>query len=201
MPVKKEITLYTYDELSQEAQGKAYDNWLPNALDYEWWDCLFDDFKEIGKIMGIEIDQIYFSGFASQGDGACFVGNYSYACGAQKNIRQYAPADKELHQVADDLFEAQSRVFFSMSCDVTHRGNYSHQYSVDMEFRGRDSSPYLSDAEEVAAQGIKEALRDFMGWMYKALETEYYYLTSEEQFKEACEANQYLFTEDGKISY
>jgi hypothetical protein len=38
-----------------------------------------------------------------------------------------------------------------------------------------------------------------MDWLYLTLEKEYEYLTSEETIKESLIANEYDFTEDGKI--
>lgn len=40
----------------------------------EWWDCVEEQFKEECLNVGIRVDDMYFSGFGSQGDGACFTG-------------------------------------------------------------------------------------------------------------------------------
>jgi len=40
----------------------------------DWWECVYENFKERMAKVGIEVDKIYFSGFWSQGDGACFEG-------------------------------------------------------------------------------------------------------------------------------
>jgi hypothetical protein len=39
-------------------------------MDYEWYTSVYDDATEIARLMGIEIKDIGFSGFSSQGDGA-----------------------------------------------------------------------------------------------------------------------------------
>ena len=70
----KHTDVYKFSELDKSAKETAMQNWREGHLDYEWWDFVFEDATEIGKLMGIDIDQIYFSGFASQGDGACFEG-------------------------------------------------------------------------------------------------------------------------------
>lgn len=41
---------------------------------FEWWDCIEEQFKEECLNVGIRVDKMYFSGFGSQGDGACFRG-------------------------------------------------------------------------------------------------------------------------------
>jgi hypothetical protein len=45
-----------------------------NVEHVEWWDSEYDCFKQDMAEVGIEVDNIYFSGFWSQGDGACFEG-------------------------------------------------------------------------------------------------------------------------------
>jgi hypothetical protein len=43
-------------------------------LDHDWWDNTYADFKEVACAFGVrlDLDQIHFSGFWSQGDGASF---------------------------------------------------------------------------------------------------------------------------------
>ena len=77
------INVYQFNELSDSQKQSVFDNWRINGPDYEWWDCIYDDAKTIAALMGIEIKDIYFSGFSSQGDGACFTGNYAYKKGYQ----------------------------------------------------------------------------------------------------------------------
>ena len=51
-----------------------------------------------------------------------------------------------------------------------------------------------ADAEEV----VIEALRDLARWLYRQLEREYDYLSSDEVVDEAIIANGYTFTEAGR---
>jgi hypothetical protein len=44
---------------------------------------------------------------------------------------------------------------------------------------------------------LKDILRDYMRWIYRTLEKEYDYMTSEEAIKETIIANDYEFTKDG----
>ena len=97
------IKIYSFNELDERTQQSAIDNLRDLNTHFEWWGFTFDDTKEIATILGIDIDNIYFSGFSSQGDGAQFTGSYAYSKGASKRIRQHAPEDIELHQIADNL--------------------------------------------------------------------------------------------------
>ena len=46
----KETKLYKFEELSEDSKEKAMEWWREGGLDYEWWDCVVDDAKEIGKL-------------------------------------------------------------------------------------------------------------------------------------------------------
>ena len=59
----REYKVYTFDELSALGKEKALEKFREHNLDYEWWDCVYEDAKEVGSLMGIEIGNIYFSGF------------------------------------------------------------------------------------------------------------------------------------------
>jgi hypothetical protein len=50
------------------------------------------------------------------------------------------------------------------------------------------------DAEEVVA----DALRDLADWLYRQLQREYDYLTSDAAIDEVIRANEYSFTVDGR---
>ena len=170
---------------------------IKRTFDYEWWDFVYDDAKQIGKIIGIDIDKIYFSGFCSQGDGACFEGSYSYAKGSVKNIKAYAPKDTELHQIALDLSKAQRKRFYELTANVKQSGHYMHEMCTDI--RVYDSDSVFCDVDADTDDSITEPLRDFMRWIYKQLESGYDYLNSDEAVTESIKINEYEFDEDGNI--
>jgi hypothetical protein len=196
MPRQITKTVYQFDELSPEAQERAIEQWQEHGMDYEWYDCIYSHVKEIGNLLGIEIDNIYFSGFHSQGDGACFTGYYSFRRGAVKAVKEYAPQDKELHQIAQDLHAINAKCFYNLSAHVKHGGHRSHaSYTVI----NVEDSRYYRPTEE-AKDALSEVLRDFMHWIYRLLEKEYEYQTSPEYIAEMFMANEYEFYENGKIA-
>lgn len=67
-----EVKLYQFDELNDEAKEKAREWWREGGLHYPWHDDVYVNFKEEMKKTGIEVGDIFFTGFWSQGDGACF---------------------------------------------------------------------------------------------------------------------------------
>ncbi len=189
------ITAYTFDELSDDAKEKARDWYRERALDYEWYDHVFDMAKEVGAALGITIKNIYFSGFASQGDGACFVGEYTYRADWRGKLREAfgeaIPAELErigealqLHrvfEVEDHTPDGDADAYETVS--ITKSSHYySHENTVTITSR----------SDEVC-----DALRIFMRWIYSQLQQEYDWLNSDEQVDESIRANEYLFTESG----
>jgi hypothetical protein len=192
MPHIQERTVYTFDELSDQAKKKAREWFRDGALDHEWWDCIEEDAKTCGSLMGIEVSKLYFTGFWSQGDGACFDGSYRYAKGGAKAIRNYAPNDVKLHKIADDLQALQRCSFYKITAHVKHRGHYYHSRCTEID---------VDDARDMSAEeSVSELLRDFMDWIYRSLEHEHNWLLADAQVDESIRANEYEFDANGKIS-
>lgn len=189
-----ETKVYTFNELNDDAKEKARAWYRGGALDYDWYAAVYEYAKECAKLMGIEIYRIYFSGFWSQGDGACFEGRYAYQKGAIKAIKQHAPLDTTLHHIAKDLQLAQRPAFYRLCANVKQRGHYSHSGCTDIEVYNREA-PYDDVKQE---EDIKEALRDFMDWIYNQLEKEYEFQHDDAQVDESIIANEYTFTQSGK---
>lgn len=200
---QKTITLYQFDELpTEKAKEKARDWYRSASVGDSFWSesILEEDAPTILKHLGYCDPRILYSGFWSQGDGACFTGTwYSSDC-KPAALKQHAPEDKELHRIADEL-GALIAAHPGMSATLTHRGNYQHEMTIsfDVEFDDEtdDETAAAEAARDEAAEEFKELSRDLMRWVYKTLEAEYEYQNSDEQIDEAMRANEYEFTIDG----
>ena len=194
-----ETKVYEISELSDDAQQAAITSQRDINIGHEWWDSVYEDAKTIGALMGIEIDNIYFSGFCSKGDGACFEGCYEYVKGSRAAVKQHAPKDIELLRIATELAAEQRKCFYQIQASVKQSGHYNHRFCTDIDvsfespFSGHDY--YTQEAEE----NVIELLRDYMHWIYKRLEADYEYYTSDAAIVETIKANEYEFTEDGEI--
>ena len=97
MPDVIETTVYRLDELSEAAKDNARAWYREGGFDYDWYDAVCEDFQSIAEILGIRFRTrtvrlmgggtrqdpcIWFRGFWSQGDGACYEGVWRYASGA-----------------------------------------------------------------------------------------------------------------------
>lgn len=201
-------SVYQFDELSDAAKETAREWFRTASADDEFWEATYADADSIAKLMGIEIDQkpvqtmggttryepaIFFTGFSSQGDGACFEGRYSYAKGGAAKVRAHAPVDEKLHSIADGLQAVQKAHGYKLYAKVKQSGHYSHSGCTDIEvMKGDDYAPDAAEAE------VKRLLRAFMDWIYRQLETEYEYQNEDEQVDENIRANEYEFEADGR---
>lgn len=200
-------------ELTPAAQQRAYENW--NTLDYDWWDGVYEMAKEDGKERGFIIDDINFSGFSSQGDGACWKGYVDLPV-FFNHFRERNDCPLTPQQVL--LLSSALEGIYDSHAGIGVSGNYychSGTMGIDWDhsyleggteiakgaYRGMDEgtfeevwSLHAPDIEKV----ILQAARDFADEIYKNLGKEHDCLTSEEAFKEACEANGYEFTEEGE---
>lgn len=211
MPEIIETTVFRLEELSDAAKEAARAWYREGCLDDdEWYEAVYADFETICEILGVTLNtrsvrllgvgsrekpRVYFSGFWSQGDGASFDARYAFARCAPTKIRHHAPNDAELHGIADALASVQRRNFFQLHADVCHRGHYYHEQcmAITVERDSATGQDMTRDAEEI----VTEALRDLARWLYRQLEREYEYQTSDEVVDEAIVANDYTFTESG----
>lgn len=194
--INKTIEVYSFDELSDAAKDNVR-YWL-NDGDNFGAECVIDDAKCMAALMGIEISNIYYSGFSSQGDGACFEGSYSYKQGAAKAIKSEAPQDAVLHRIAEGLQAIQRKHFYKLHASIKHSGHYYHEYCTQISvYKNNDYSD--DDAPANVAETVSDLLRDFMRWIYKQLEADYEYQLSDETVSENCAANEYQFDVNGNI--
>lgn len=191
-----ETKAYQLHELSSEAQEKAIDNFRNHEgyLDYGWWDFVYEDVKTIAALFGLEIDEIYFSGFYSQGDGACFEGYYSYKKGGLKAVEEYAPTDMELYGIVKGLQDIQRRYFYGLTANTKHRGHYYHSSCMNISVYQNAGMDYANIDVE---REITDLLRQFADWIYSKLKDEYKYLMSDEGVRATIELNEYEFDEEG----
>jgi hypothetical protein len=211
MPEVKEYTIFKFDELNDGAKEKARDWFREASAGDEIHDSTYEDAATIGALMGIGMRlkpvklmdgntrydaAIYYSGFSSQGDGACFEANYSYRKGALNAVKDHAPKDLELHRIARELQDVQKRYFYRLNATSRLSGRHSHSGTMSIECE-IDNSIY-QEPDSAACEAVTQALRDFADWIYKALESEYEYRNADEQVDDSIRANEYTFDANGR---
>ena len=210
MPRIVKTVVYELPELSESARERARAWYRETCLDWDWYDAVFEDFETVCGLLGVtlrtravklmgggtrEAPNVWFHGFHTQADGASFDGDYRYAPGAAHAIRSYAPKDEILHAIADELQHVQRRNFHQLGAIVRQGGRCYHEFSMSIEVE-RDS-PTGQDMTDDAEDTVAEAIRNLARWLFRHLQSEYDYLTSDDALDEAIAANGFSFTEAG----
>lgn len=207
--------VYEFNELSDKAKEKARE-WFRNGYCDGEFDAEFiiEDAVTQGEAMGIEFAErqaklmsgktigkpiVYYSGFSSQGDGACFEGSWRALDVKPGKLAEHAPQDVELNRIAKE-FERIALAFPNSSFSVKHRGHYYHKYETVFDVRIFDNDDNEIDTPESsqASEDLIETARDFMQWIYRQLEKDYNWRNKDAQVDENILANEYTFTETGK---
>lgn len=202
-----EKTIFKFSELTERAKDRAREWWRQDQ-DFDL-ECTIDDAATLADLFGLDIRKktvrlmngktrqepaVFWSGFWSQGDGASFEGYYSYSKGSFDAVKSYAPQDTKLHAIVQRLQKVQARNFYRLEADITQSGRYVHEMTMRFDVSRTDyKSVSVDDGEE-----LRDCLRDFARWIYRALEAEYEYQSSDDVVDELIEANGYEFDEEGR---
>ena len=196
-----ETTVYTFDELSEEAKEHAIEkNREVNVEYWEWYDDIYLAFKE--KYSGLfDIEKIYFSGFYSQGDGAMFEYNFVTDKLINEFIEQLplSPLRKKL---------IKEHIHFSGS--GTHKGNYHNERScyhrLFVEYNGiidygryTKIDTFIHELQLDYEHYIEERYIELAQILYSMLESEYEWHTSDKAVSECLIDMEYEFTENGEL--
>jgi len=173
-----------------------------------WWDHAYDEFKGRMESVGIAVTDIYFSGFWSQGDGACFEG---FIGNLPLYMEKHYPKKGE-YSFIKKLIREGGTIHFH----VRHHGHYYHENSIRSEIVADEFDGVLSAPTELQQQVLErwdeelnkeveefetDVTVQFQGYMralYRDLETEYYSLTSDDAVAESIIANDLHLTKEGE---
>ena len=160
--------LYQFDELSDTAKEKARDRYRESGLDYEWWECTYEDAKTIGlKIESFDDYNVEADFMASAEETAHKIEKeHGTACETRIDAENYL-------KKRDTLIDTFPK---------DENGDFEDQYGLDIKLDALDLS-------------FLRTLREDYRIMLKK---EYEYLNSDESVDENILANEYEFTIDGK---
>ena len=190
-----QLTLYKFNELSEDAQDSAVEAQQFINLHDGWHEHIYEKHRMLAVEAGFGVGEQYHSGFWSQGDGAMF----TYNDLSQKLLKE---AVQKL-TISDEQKELLSTAYLSGHCK--HSGHYYHEYSADHRISIEQDS--FEHSEEL--QGLIDDYHHFLENlillqyavlcqnMYEDLTETYYELTSRKAVIEAIEANDLEFYEDG----
>lgn len=185
---------------------KTLDKYRYSSVEHiDWWYYVYENFKEDMKEQGIYVSQMYFSGFWSQGDGACFDGQLNdVPLFIEKNFKP------DEYPMIRKLLGGGGTVTFS----VSHNGHYYHEnstsFSIDADrlehvldmptdFHEQIVEQWDMELDKEIVDFEKQSIEIFknhMRTLYRTLEKEHDHLTSDEAVKETIIANDLQEIED-----
>ena len=173
-----------WNQLTEVNREQLLEKHRDCEVQWNWWDNVEEMFKEDMKAIGVYVEAMYFSGFWSQGDGACFNGFVN-------NWVKFLAAVEKPKLVEEAVGHDVSFKWQSMS-------RYSHENTVVFETSGLwINNPYDEEDDEVrhvmwnainseggslyaVSDDLVEFLKDKMRELYRQLEEEHEHLTSDE---------------------
>jgi hypothetical protein len=181
------IDTYSINELSPEVKEQVISKNRDINVDYDGWhDFILEERKSQLESLGYIKPEILYSGFWSQGDGACFTGAV--------DLESWLKAHK-LSNKYRSLFAHREEV----SVNIKHNSHYYYSTSTSVL---EDGGYYLEDKPGKQLDEVIELIeseREELGnEIYRELEKAYSSLTEDEAVVETIEANDYKFTKDGK---
>lgn len=173
--ITKNYSVYTYDELSKEAQEKALNDWCNENEYFFLSDCMNERLHELLGENGIKDlndtrttpTQVMYSLSYCQGDGCMFEGVFEW--------KKYKVV-------------------------IKHSGHYYHSNSKtidilktwDVDF---DNEYVGEEVENEFEELYQKICKELEKYGYDFIE----YEDSEEHFMEMCDCNEWTFLEDGKM--
>lgn len=182
------MNAYTISELPEDVRRKVLDKHRELCVYDEWYNYTYEDFTQEMKDMGFRVDNIHFSGFWSQGDGACFEGRME---DLKSFLKEYGCLTKykKIYKLYNEGY---------LAITTYHRGHYYHEYCMYVEIDGDDSDNITSELWKDFEDFLCETLRSKAKELYRKLEKEYDYLTSDDTIKLDLEELEYYFDENGE---
>lgn len=178
MPEKivREYVVYQYDELSDEAKEKVLERLCEINTWHDWWDCLYMDFFEELKAIGVICDTFYWD-----------IDRDNYIFMEKPSIE-----DTEAFVGAIDVEmsgrEREYLLEYGLVIETVHQG-----YGVSHNRVNKNGSLTPDRIVLEYHSFLHSKLEDFLN----RLREEYYWLMEREQIEDTIRANGYQFLEDG----
>ena len=219
--VEEISTIYTYQQLTDEAKEKVKAWWCEHGIWDDWYEDTYERFKEEGYALGFVIDKMNFTGFYSQGDGACWEGQIDVATWLKTHTEDSIARDAWCALIAEDFCDKHFSIHF--------RGHYSHSNTMTcvgwdwVDENGEEDYLYLTkpsifqgmhykelhnlirstdfpytDPNDIEQAGFESA-KEYADELYKQLREEYEYITSTENLIEMCDINDWKFNNEGEM--
>jgi hypothetical protein len=198
MPITFTVTAYKANELSAAAREEVLDEFRSINVEGSWWTSIYKEWIDKLEKMGFEDVQINFSGFYSQGDGASFTAKGLDLLPFMRGEKLGNKYRSVLNLTkAGDAWGYVKRDHSSIYC---HENTVSARVDGVVE-KSEEVVEYtwsqMSELQEYVTRRVRELSKE----IYKELEVQYEFLTSDEQVEASLVALEYLFDEEGHQIY
>lgn len=200
----KTIKLYSIDELDEKAQARAISDWNNHGEFFA--DFVIDECTSRLESLGFQGVKIYYSGFWSQGDGACFIGTLD-----NDGLYTFLTETKQ-GKLYPTLLNAIEENTIYVNIKITHTDRYCHEYSTTIEdwTEMQDNSELTGKLREeydawYSTFKSKDARNGSIGWyydtckaIYKDLQDEYKYQTADHNVIDRLREDGEVFKSNGE---
>ena len=163
-----EITLYKFDELSEEAQQTAIRSYQTQADYYDWWDNIYRNAKEVGvAIDSFDVYRNYIS-----------VSFMLMAHDVANALIFFWGADSDIGEVSQAFLDKREVLY--------------------KKYAGDEASTYNEKLYEAEDELVDDFHSDVSDYFRNQLRSELEWLESEEYIRGFLSDMDYDFTEDGK---
>lgn len=208
-------TLFTFDELSEDAKQKAIDSNRDANVDFDWWEHSYESMSELANMC--EISGFEISGFdLDRAQSIALKGSIDYS-----DLQKFARSEpkengykklEELHMYAKSLLIKNLYPAIRSAIASTYHNGWAWEASASFErtrygctddtkvetsFNCESESQGMIEQTEKCAEACSDFLDRFKDECFKMLGQEYDYLCSDAAIAESLEANGCEFLEDG----
>lgn len=188
------INAYMANELPEKIKLSLLQTYHEINLSYDWSQPIIEGFNEDLDEYGITAE-VFFTGFWSPGDGACFVTD---TVDTDKLIRKLYEKGYDIPE--DCLLYSKDLSVMIQKCASSSANRYSHENTIEA-YVHNENQEFPIKPMLVLENTLTEWAREVSRELYSKLENYYIELTTDEAIMNTLmdEDNQYLFTQSGTI--
>lgn len=146
-------------DTEREIKDELIEKYWDINVDHDWWQFTYDEFKIEMQTKGITVNDMNFTGFYSQGDGASFTGRIDM-------IAFLKVHELEQRFMGATFFAGQGELYVDIN-----RGSsrYYHENSVNIDI---EEDMYNNFEDDSVRYQVYETMQDVLETEWKDLETE-----------------------------
>lgn len=206
------ITLYRFEELPETTQKQVTQKLGNINVDYSfWYEYSYDHFTKLCALLGITVESksLHFKGFYSQGDGSSFRADVDLVklmeavkSRAWTELMPEHELDINAPEVSNRLISLIKEGVIDVSANVNaHRSSTGIAACLDWNYNSSRNFSNIERAFSCLENWFEKTAETLNNYLYKSLQTEYEFVTSEQSVAETIIANEYLFTADGELAF